>query len=58
MEEVIPFPINENYPVYLQPDVDFDKVLAQDAMEGSMIPRFAVKVEQNYAVKDGKSVIC
>lgn len=54
MEEVIPFPINENYPVYLQPEVDFDKVLEQDALEGSTIPRFAVKVEQNYTVKDGK----
>lgn len=54
MEEVIPFPINENYPVYLQPKVDFDKVLAQDILEGSSIPRFAVRVEQNYTVKDGK----
>ena len=54
MEEVIPFPINENYPVYLQPDVDFDQVLAQDSLEGSTIPRFAVKVEQNYTLKDGK----
>ena len=53
MEEVIPFPISENYPVYVQPEVDFDKVLAQDALEGSTIPRFAVKVEQNYTVKDG-----
>ena len=52
-EEIIPFPLNENIPYYMQPEVDFDKVLEQDMANGITIPRFAVKVEQNYTVKDG-----
>ena len=53
-EEIIPFPLDENIPYYMQPEVDFDKVLEQDMANGITIPRFAVKVEQNYTVKDGK----
>ncbi len=52
-EEIIPFPLDENIPYYMQPEVDFDKVLEQDMANGITIPRFAVKVEQNYTVKDG-----
>lgn len=38
----------------MQPKVDFDKVLEDDRKAGQTIPRFAVRVDQNYTVKDGE----
>ena len=39
-------PFDENIPFYMQPEVDFDKVLEQDMANGITIPRFAVKLNK------------
>lgn len=53
LEDIITFPILHEARYYLQPEVDFDKVMEQDRLDGNTIPRFAVKVDQNYTVTDG-----
>ncbi len=53
-EDIIYFPLKEDIPYYMQPKVDFDKVLKEDRKAGQTIPRFAVRVDQNYTVQDGE----
>jgi len=53
-EDIIYFPLKEDIPYYMQPKVDFDKVLEEDRKAGQTIPRFAVRVDQNYTVQDGE----
>lgn len=53
-EDIIYFPLKDDITYYMQPRVDFDKVLEDDRKTGQTIPRFAVRVDQNYTAKDGE----
>lgn len=53
-EDIIYFPLKDDITYYMQPRVDFDKVLEDDRKTGQTIPRFAVRVDQNYTANDGE----
>jgi lysyl endopeptidase len=49
----MPYPYNKEISYYLQPEVNFERVLEEDRAKKDYVPRFAVKVDQNYTIKDG-----
>jgi hypothetical protein len=54
LENFIYFPLEKDLSLYMQPEINFERVLEEDRRSGYPLHRVAVKVDKNYTVSDGK----
>jgi lysyl endopeptidase len=54
LEDYLFFPIESNSKTFVQPKIDFERVLKDDEKKGIEMPRFAVKTNVLYTLDDGK----
>lgn len=53
IENFVHTPVSKDIIYHLQPDIDFEGILEEDRRKGNPVQRVAVKVDQNYNLKDG-----